>query len=237
MHQRGRNNNFLASSHAEETIKKRNEATAKRTKKISCYDTQGRLLKTYRSAGEAAIDKGISESRIRQIAAGYELTAGGFAWRYGAEKNIDFAKKLQHKRERYKLLMGKPVTQYNMNGKRLAIFPTLKDASAATGVNRSDLTNCIKGKRASALGYLWREGHGGARIDTSGVLTGESLRSIRKKKAVAQYTKDGRFIRNFESVKAAAVSIGVNNATLSGALHGASRYCGGFNWKFVKVEE
>lgn len=54
-----------------------------------------------------------------------------------------------------------PVAQYTKDGTHIATYESLKDASAATGVNISTLCLCCKGKqgtsrRKTAGGYVWR---------------------------------------------------------------------------------
>lgn len=51
-------------------------------------------------------------------------------------------------------------------------------------------------------------------------------------KPVIQLTDDGREIQRFESVKAAAESIGINPANISGVLTGRRLKTGGFRWQY-----
>lgn len=47
------------------------------------------------------------------------------------------------------------VTQYSLNGDFIAVFNSQKEASKATGVCRSSITNCVNHKRKTAGGYKW----------------------------------------------------------------------------------
>jgi hypothetical protein len=54
-----------------------------------------------------------------------------------------------------------PVAQYTKDGKHIATYQSLKDASEATGVNISTLCCCCKGyqgtsKRKTAGGFIWK---------------------------------------------------------------------------------
>lgn len=54
-----------------------------------------------------------------------------------------------------------PVAQYTKEGKHIATYQSLKDASTATGINLSSICLCCKGrqgksKRKSAGGYVWQ---------------------------------------------------------------------------------
>lgn len=54
-----------------------------------------------------------------------------------------------------------PIAQYTKDGKHIATFKSMKDASAATGINESSICLCCKGRhgtsrRKSAGGYVWK---------------------------------------------------------------------------------
>lgn len=54
------------------------------------------------------------------------------------------------------------VAQYDKDGKLIATFNSMKDASKFTGVNKGDICSCCKGQKAdgtpkrTAGGYIWR---------------------------------------------------------------------------------
>ena len=50
----------------------------------------------------------------------------------------------------------KPVVQLTLNGMILNEYETAKEAYEKTGVSRSCICNCCKGKRKSAGGYQWQ---------------------------------------------------------------------------------
>ena len=52
------------------------------------------------------------------------------------------------------LIKCKAVCQI-MNGKKLAVFPTLIEASKLTGISKSNISKCCYGKRKTAGGYQW----------------------------------------------------------------------------------
>ena len=73
----------------------------------------------------------------------------------------------EQRRKRNKEVFGKKVTQYSMNGKRLAMFPCIKDAAKATGIERGEISKVMRNKnnRFSAGGFYWQKGYGPAKID------------------------------------------------------------------------
>ena len=48
-----------------------------------------------------------------------------------------------------------PITQYDMTGKIVTIYPGIKDAQIITGINRNCIREVCKGTRKSAGGYKW----------------------------------------------------------------------------------
>ena len=109
------------------------------SKQVTQYNLQGKKIKTYPSVTSAVKETGISQTHISTRARGIEFSAGGFIWRYGNKARIDMQPMLElteQRRKRNKEVFGKKVTQYSMNGKRLAMFPCIKDAAKATGVER-----------------------------------------------------------------------------------------------------
>lgn len=51
---------------------------------------------------------------------------------------------------------SKRLAQYSLDGKLIAIFSSLHEASRQTGVNHSHISMCCRGKRKTAGGYIWR---------------------------------------------------------------------------------
>jgi hypothetical protein len=55
------------------------------------------------------------------------------------------------------------------------------------------------------------------------------------KKKVRQLTREGVYIKTFESVKAASEILRINHALISKVCHDAEPTAGGFKWGFVDV--
>lgn len=52
--------------------------------------------------------------------------------------------------------LRKPVTQYNVRGKRIASFESTLAAAKATGLHNSTICNTIKGRLRTAGGFIWK---------------------------------------------------------------------------------
>jgi len=206
-------------------------------KQVTQYNLDGKKIKTFKSVAEAAKKTGINSSHISARANGVEFSAGGFIWRFGNKSEIDMVPmllKIEQRRKSNKDNFGKKVTQYKMNGERVDTFPTINDAAKATGLKNSEISNVVHRKRYSAGGFYWYPGFGPAFIDLADHQFGEKLRAKRIQKPVEQYSKEGKYLQTFDSVKKASKTVGVNSTTVTGALRGKQLTAGGYKWKYAK---
>lgn len=219
--------------------RKRAIAKAKFTnnKPVSQYSLEGKIIREYASIAIAAREAGINPSQISQRAKGIGFTAGGFLWRYGNATQIDLKPilgKIAERKKRNKEIFGKKVTQYKMNGERVAIFPTLNDAAKSTFVPAGEIAKVIENKRASAGGFFWKKGYCEPFIDLSAHVYGEILRSKRRQRPIIQYSQNRNVVRIFSSIKEAAQVVGLNPTSISGALIGKQKTAAGYKWEYLK---
>ena len=120
----------------------------------------------------------------------------------------------------------KRVRQLDFYGNEIAIYKSIAYAEQMTGVSKKNISECARLKRPSAGGFVWRfEGD-----DTPCVLPKHTV----DKKPVLQFTKQGVFIKEYESVCDAASALGSNvRSTISYCCDGKRYYhsCKGFIWK------
>lgn len=66
---------------------------------------------------------------------------------------------------------------------------------------------------------------------------GGGKRGPNGQRKIEQLTKDGRFVRSFPSIRAAAAATGVGVANLNGLLrsNGKRKTAGGFCWRYAEV--
>lgn len=205
-------------------------------KQVTQYNLQGKKVKTFPSIAVAAEKTGISHSHISNRARGTEYSAGGFIWRFGKEPEIDIQPMLDtiaERRKKNKGVFGKKVTQYKLNGRRVALYPTINDAASSTGIKRVEISLVILKRRYSAGGFYWQAGEGPAFVDLSGYVFGEAARARNRQRPVQQYSKQGKPLQRFDSIKKAAEVVGINSSTLIGALKGKQQTAGGYQWKYL----
>lgn len=205
-------------------------------KPVTQYDLNGKKIKTFPSIAIAAQETGISPSHISSRARGIEYSAGGFIWRYGKSRKIDLTpmfEKIAQRRKQNKEVFGKKVSQYDINGRRLAIFPTINDAAKATGINNAQISLVINKIRGSAGECFWQEGYGPLHIDLSGHEYGQTLSAKKRQRPIMQYSREGKPLRKFDGIKDAALAVGVHSASIIGALRGKQETSAGYKWKYL----
>lgn len=116
----------------------------------------------------------------------------------------------------------KPVKQYTLNGQLVSTYPSAKAASEQVdAANQSYITQCCKGKRVSAGGYLWSYEYATPPAYTK-----------KYYKPVDQFTVDGIKIASFISLTAACDATGLSVSTIGDCCRGRLKTSGGFVWRY-----
>lgn len=201
-------------------------------RQVTQYTITGKKLKTFLSIKAAAVFLNLRESGINSALKERQISSGGFVWRYGDASKVDLKPLLEKRAIHRKQLRGTKVSQYDTGGKRLNTYLTISDAGTASGIRSSDISVTVNGKQKSAGGFIWRKGWGKKQIDVKQDDYGELLRAKVKWKKVKQYNLSGKYLKTFESVKAAAISVHLSPSAISTALKRKSNLAGGYKWKF-----
>lgn len=193
---------------------------------VSQYTLDGQLVRTYRSALEAAKKTGSFEPSINCVARGERKTAGGFLWRFYEMPQLSD----EEIPSPYRTGRGCcQVSQYALNGKLIKTFPSIVVAADATGVSASAISSCVCGKMRSAGRFLWR------RYELPQLSPEELEKQVGKEKEVYQYTLGGKYVAAYNSITVAARALGVSRQLISATLKGKGKSAGGFLWRFYCV--
>ena len=114
--------------------------------KIYQFNLKGELLNIYNNLDEAVKATKISKSCICSCCLEKAKTAGGFLWSYQPlivipQKNLGVKKK---------------IAQYTKDGRLIATFESLTDASIQTGISKSNISSVCLNKRKTAGNYIWK---------------------------------------------------------------------------------
>jgi group I intron endonuclease len=159
--------------------------------------------------------------------------------RISGDKNPNYGKGLHGKdnpmygRKRPKELMDKllkakqkAVVQYSLTGQVIAEYPSISEAARRTGLEISNISSiCVRRPECkTAGGFAWR-------------FKGEPFETIRNRNfaPIIQFTKNGEFIREWDSIKNAMHSMGkkTRDGTLVSAVcRGKRGSAFGFIWQY-----
>lgn len=118
-----------------------------KNKKVYQYDLNGNYIGSHKNSIEACNSvNGICPSNIRNCCLNKVKHAYSYIWSYENKNKIDSV---------YKNISRKntPVYQYDLEGTFLKKFNNLKDAMDM--YNNHNLSECCKGRRNSAAGFIW----------------------------------------------------------------------------------
>lgn len=169
---------------------------------------------------------------------GYNLTDGGdtlegFKHSEESIKKIKFIANNRSKETLEKMRIGKigifpinqkPVDQYSKNGKFIKTWPSIQQAAKGTNSHKASIylsANRIDGNRTSG-GFIW-------------VYKGKIPEPI-KQKEVCQFTKNGAFVRKWNSATQAAKELKVNVSNILSVLNNCkyAKSAYGFIWRYVE---
>jgi len=194
-------------------------------KEIIQYSIEGKKLAVYASVTEAARALGTSGSGIRTALDNPSRSSGGFVWRTQGNLYRGSLARIQPANK------AKMVTQYNLQGHKLNVYPSAKQAEAATGVHGTTISHVARGKLKSTGGYIWQYGDGPKRLDIESYYASTKKHLARISKAVAKYTIEGEFVCEYPSISAAAREEGISSGRISSVVNGQSQSAGGNIWQ------
>ena len=176
----------------------------------------------------------ISLYKANERDCGYNLTIGGdgtIGYEFTNEVREKISKKCSGKNHwNYgkRNSAGVKVLQFDLNGKLIKKWDSIRDVQRAGIAKGCNVSECILGKTGSAGGYLWiREN------EYNGEIPPEKLLMAAQKsndKVILQYDLNGTFIKEYISAAEAARTFGCNSSTISGAANGKFDYSLGYVW-------
>ena len=116
----------------------------------------------------------------------------------------------------------KTVYQYSIeDGALVGKYDCLKDAGNAVGAFKSSISKAALEVNKTCNGYYW----------SYSSTFPNHLTDLRKKK-IQQFTLDGEFVNEFDSVSKASKQTGCNMSGIAKVSRKERKSCGGFYWKF-----
>ena len=144
-----------------------------------------------------------------------------------SENGICFAKDFYNKEYSKGLyFIEKPVLQYDLNGKFINLFPSIRDAVKKTGCKKPSIQDVCEHRKVTTHNYQWRYV-----LDNTPVLPTKAGRD-RVIREVSQYDKEGNYLRTFETVTEAGAYLGIDGSAISKVCNGHKQTCKGYRWRY-----
>lgn len=125
------------------------------------------------------------------------------------------------------------VCQLDYDGNLLNKYKTVLIAKESINGNScGDITLCCENKRQSANGYQWCYYK-----DLKNRINCKYEKKSNRTKRILQYSKEGIFIKAWDSLTQAAEGLGLQISHISSVCSNKRKHCGGFIWKFESCGE
>jgi|GEM_PF-1157052 len=200
---------------------------------ITQYDLQGNKIKAYKSIAEASRVLILHSMNIFDALRNEgNYIAKGFLWTYGngpAKIKVNSTIKRKYYLDK---LFQQHVTQYNMQGVRVAQYSSLKEAAKAVNGQVNGLGATLEGKYLTFKRYFWRLGKRSAKIDVTKANKTLQSRVRKMSKPLIQYNLHGRKVREYDSLSAASRATNTSASQIRGVASGKYKMAKGFSWKF-----
>jgi hypothetical protein len=195
------------------------------------FDRKGKFLAEYPSLKEAGADCGVIRSHIFQCIKGERKSAGGCQWRFKNESlfkdricDIEPVKRATH---------SIPVLCFDLKGHFICEYPSITDAAGAVGINDGVISNCLKGGCKTAAGCQWKR-----MSDPSfrnGIVDIPPVEKITgwMRKEILQFDLQGKYIRQYPSVMAAARGLNIGMSVIRNVIYGGGLTAGGYQWRSI----
>lgn len=195
-------------------------------KPISMYNMDGIKLKTFQSINAASRQLGFPAESIRKVAQGKARTAKGAIWRYGHSEKVN-VKPVHAALQKWK---GCILSQYDLQGKKVATFQSAKAASFNTGINMDQIMAHASRNDLILKGHIWRLGDAG-QIPKSSFKNAREYQGKTRPLELTQYDQGGKRKGTFQSAAEAAKATGISPGCITTAANGYKTTGGGFFWR------
>ena len=186
---------------------------ALRTIRVYRYTMIGEYIDEFISMADASIATGATASNIMSACNGLNGSAGGYMWSYERKDKIEPTKRPRHI----------TVYQYTLDGEYIDSYKDSCVAGRELGIDDCTIGNCCRGTSKSAGGYMWS-------YEKKDKLDPYISNHFSKK--VMQYSLEGIFIVEYNSIQEASELTGIKHDNISKCCRGKTKTSGGYQWKY-----
>lgn len=151
-----------------------------------------------------------------------EATKGEKNGMYGKTHSEETKRKIS---EANKGRTSKKVCQYDKEGKFLALWDSIKEASISLGVASPNINDCLKNEHYTIANSYWRY------YEDENSL--KDIKPPRNSPYVAQYTKEGELVKIWDSLKEITETLGYSASAISNNALGRTKSSHKYIWKYI----
>ena len=199
---------------------------------VACYTTDGKLVKIYRSAKDAARCRNLHPRTIDKCIRGENVTIKGLQWRRFPVGEVP--ETIDPVLITTKTYAKRPIAKVDDEGKILEVYPSIRNAAIKNKIDPHTLRDRMSSKYRlvgkTKFRYLTDE-----EIYQNGLEIGHEIDIT--KKAVIQYSIDGKYIATFKSIREATIKMGrkPTNRGIADCLSGRYSTAFGYVWKYKNL--
>lgn len=198
---------------------------------ICQFDKKGRYIATYNGVRAASKNTQSNPSAITQVCKNNKKTTNGFIWKYLNDPIFnkypigtkDLENYIGISKDR---LYSKSIYQYSLDGELIKKWDSAVEVSHSLGFNLSYIHKACKGYKRHAYKYIWKY------CDTDYPKLVTKINLINRSKKVNQYSLDGKFIKEWVSIRSVTESLKIDNSAISKVCRGIYNSTGGYKWKY-----
>lgn len=162
---------------------------------------------------------------ISSCCSGRTKSCYGYIWQYSSAP-IDLSKFKKKERE----YDYKKVDQYSMEGVFIKTWGNMKEAANCLSLTAAHIGQCCLLKDRSAGGFVWRLHNDKTEIDLTP--------RYGHRRPILQYTKDGCLVKEWDSAKSAAMSLGRNDTScIVRVCQEEKKSAYGYIWKYKNEDK
>ena len=120
----------------------------------------------------------------------------------------------------------RPIVQFDLELNEIAKYDSPKEAAIATGIGRQYILATARHDSKSTHGFVFRY-----EDDVTDIKEFKPTHQPTPK-SVLQYTKDGKFVKEWPCIRAAEIECSIANGKISAVCKGQRKVAGGYIWKY-----
>jgi hypothetical protein len=140
-------------------------------------------------------------------------------------------KEMKEIRKKAALSTRKKVIQYSLEGKRLHIFESVKEATRHSGI--TNIVPALKGRMFTSGGFIWRYAPSPKKISAKQILKRKADGFANQRRAVQQYSPAGKLLKTYKSIIEASTKTNIPRTTISGCLARRLKMAGKYKWQYA----